>query len=110
MSAITVAVPASKRYPQRIGTQLKWAGKITGTGSYATGGDTLSPKLLGMNVIEGGYVAPSAGFVFELIPQADGTAKVKAFWTGAVVSTALGEVTAAQSLAAATPQVEIIGH
>lgn len=105
MAAITTAVPSSKRYPQRIGTQLRWAGKITGPASYTTGGDTLNPSLLGMNAIDGGLIGVNGGFTFEIIPQPNGTAKLKAY-----VQTTGVEVANTTSLTAAVPFAELIGR
>lgn len=66
--------------------------------SYSTGGEDISlvvnefSQVLGV-VAEGSAATPGA--VFRYDPAAK---KVKAFWTGAAVSTALAEVTAAQDL------------
>jgi hypothetical protein len=88
MAAIVTVTPdPSKRYPQRIGTRLEWEGTITGPASYTTGGDTLSPKLLGMTAIIGGVFSPKAGVIVELIPQTDGTAKLK-MYSGALAEVA----------------------
>jgi hypothetical protein len=105
MAALTTVTPASKRYPQREGTELEWHGTLTGPASYTTGGDTLSPLLLGMTKIDGGLVGgATSGRMFQLIPQADGTAKLKAYAVGGA------EVANATNISADTPFAVIIGH
>ena len=106
MAALTTVTPfASKRYPQRLGTTLQWQGTLTGPGSYTTGGDVLSPALLGMNKIDGGIVGPAtSGRTYQIIPQPNGTALLKAYAVGGA------EVTAATGLTGDTPTALIIGR
>jgi hypothetical protein len=102
-----MAPAGSNRRPQRIGTTLVWVGKITGTASYATGGDTLPAKLLGMNAIEHGLVG-TAGLtstaVIEVLPQSDGSAKIR--WTVAAGT----ELANATNLLAFASQAMFFGH
>lgn len=105
MAALTTVTPAQKRSPQRIGTQLQWQGTLTGPASYTTGGDTVTPALLGMRTILGGLVGgATSGRMFQLIPQADGSAKLKAYAVGGA------EVANATNISADTPFAIIIGH
>ncbi len=116
MSTITVATPASKRTPQRIGTRLEYNGTLTMTASYATGGDTLNAKLLGISKFHGAIIASAGGIVFEFIPDTDpATAKVKAYRQkdpGAAggADIALTEVAAAVDLSALKPYAIIHGR
>jgi hypothetical protein len=70
----------------------------TGSASYGTGGDAL-PGNLGLRNIRGvfqiGQNTASAGILSEWNTT---TAKLQLFWTGALVSTALAEVTAATNV------------
>lgn len=101
-------VPATKRYPQRLGSLDFWMGKITHTASYATGGDTLQARQVGMNVIEGGIIACTlggGGVLFEILPQTDGTGKIRA-----TVATSGAEIANATNLSALTSQCWLWGH
>jgi hypothetical protein len=101
-------IPATKRYPQRLGSLDMWQGKITHTASYATNGDTLQARQVGMNVIEGGIVASTlgaGGALFEVLPQTDGTAKIRAI----VMSTG-AEVANTTNLSALVSQCWLWGH
>lgn len=116
MGTIATVTPFSKRTPGRIGQHLQFAGKLTMSASYATGGDTVSAKVLGMTKIMGGMVSCAGGVVFELIPDTDpATAKVKAYRqkdpaAAGGVDIALPEVANAVDLSALTPFAEIWGR
>lgn len=88
-----VVAGGSNRRPQRIGTTLAWVGKITGSASYATGGDTLPAKLLGMNAIEHGMVGPNilSGNMIEVLAQPDGSVKLR--WVNIGAGTELANAT-----------------
>lgn len=86
--AVTVAPANSGRKPQHIGQRLQWDGVIPMSTSYATGGDTLKASALGMNKISGGIIGEAGLNGYQLIPQTDGSAKIKAIvrTTGAEVA------------------------
>lgn len=98
-------VPTTKRYPQRIGTMLMWFGTLTHTASYATGGDTLTAKSLGMNVIDAGIVMPTGANTFAVLAQTDGTAKLLA-----TVQATAAQVANATNLSASSSFAIIVGH
>lgn len=106
MSTIATVTPiASKRMPGRVGQSLQWLGTITGTASYATGGDTLSPKSLGMNAIEGAIFAPFNNHLIRAIVQTDGS--VKLFITTSNTGAELANTT---SWATEVPFCSVWGH
>jgi hypothetical protein len=105
MSTYTGIVPIGKRYPQRIGSLLIWVGHLTHTASYATGGDTLTAKSLGMNVIEGGMCGSTPANTFAVLVQTDGTAKLLA-----TVQATAAQVANATNLSATSSFVIIVGH
>lgn len=105
MSTIATLTPGSKRSPQRIGTRLEWEGFITMTTSYATGGDTLTAKSLGMDRIDGGIIALELNHYYKVVPQTDGSAKL----LGKVVTTA-AEIANATNLSAEAPYAIIRGR
>lgn len=112
MAAITTVTPATKRYPQRIGTTLQWHGTITGPASYTNGGgDSIVPALFGMTKIDGGVVgAGQGGRVYELVPQTDGSVKLKAFGSNGAAPAALAEIANATNLSGDTPFAFVIGR
>lgn len=107
MSSIATVTPiSSKRSLQRIGTNLAFMGFITGTASYATSGDTLGAKTLGMSEIEGGFISPVGTHTYQVIPNAaDGDAKILIFVTSTGVQ--LGNTV---SWATDVPFALIFGH
>lgn len=106
MSTYTGIVPiSSKRSPQRIGSLLMWIGQLTHTASYATGGDILTPKSLGLTSIEGGMVASTPANTFAVLVQADGTAKLFA-----TVQATAAQLANATNLAATSSFAMIFGH
>lgn len=98
-------VPIGKRYPQRMGTMLVWVGQLTHTASYATGGDTLTAKSLGFNIIEGGFVAPTPLNTFAVLVQTTGDAKLLA----TVQATGV-QLANAQNISATSSFAMIFGH
>lgn len=71
MAAVTSVNPKmGNRRPQVNGTQLEWRGTVNMAASYATGGDTVSAKSLGMTRIEGAIVGSAGGYTFEGIVAA----------------------------------------
>jgi hypothetical protein len=84
---------------------------IVGPASYTTGGDTLSPSALGLTAIQRGIaVAESQAATvgpgeIDVIPQADGTAKLKTF-----VAAGTGENAGAANLSATTWRVVVWGY
>ena len=111
MGAIVTVTPFEKRSPQRIGVRLQWEGNITGPASYDAGGSVLDPKLLGMTKITGGIGGVgSAGRVAQIIPQADGTAKVQVRTSNGAAPAALADFTAAGNLSAETYSCIILGR
>lgn len=107
MSTYSVVTPINpKRSPQRMGTTLLWMGFLTGTTSYATGGDTLDFKSLGFgNAIEGGLVSQFATHVSRVIPQVGGTAKILHFVTSTGV-----EVGNTVNMSTEAPFAILFGH
>lgn len=106
MGAIITVTPDDPRRPQRIGTRLEWRGTIAMAASYATGGDVLDAKTLGMNAITGGLISNFDGTLFRVIPQTPpSTAKLKA-----TVSTTAAEVANATNQSALVPQAVITGR
>lgn len=105
MSTIATVTPVGKRYPQRIGTMLRALTGITGTASYATGGDTLTAKSLGLNVIDGGIMGTFNNHNFRVIPQTTGDAKIMVFVTSTGIE--LGNTV---SWAGDVPFADIWGH
>lgn len=101
-----MAPAGSNRRPQRIGTTLVWVGRITHTASYATGGDTLPAKLLGMNAIEHGLIGPVTNNMLEVLAQPDGSCKVR--W--ASVGGGGVEVANASNLSAFSSLAMFFGH
>lgn len=103
-TAIAKTTPVG-REPQRIGTALEWTGQLQMSASYATGGDTISAKTLGMNAISNGIIGTANGRTFELVAQTDpSTAKIKAY-------TASGtEVANATDVSALQPHSRIRGR
>lgn len=100
------AVPHTKRYPQRIGTMLIWHGNLTPSASYATNGEVITAKSLGMNNIDGGFVQGVKGArLAELVPVAGGvTALLK-------IQTAIGTEAVNATDQSAFPVVaQIWGH
>lgn len=81
MATITTVGPKmGGRRPQRIGTQLHWMGSVNMTSSYATGGDTLTAKILGFSHIEGAIVGSAGGYTFECVTAAGSPdIKIKAY-------------------------------
>jgi len=82
---------------------------VTFDSSYPTGGEALDFTTLGFAsvqaVIDAGGIT-HGGFVYDY----DYTnSKILAYWTGAVVSTALAEVTNATNMAAFTVRLVVIG-
>lgn len=105
MSTFTVLTPIGKRYPQRIGTQLQWNGTITGTASYATGGDTLTAKSLGMNAIEGGIFSCTS-----LLPQVITVAGLLTALVKIIVPSTLAEQANTSNLTAFVFTAILWGH
>lgn len=107
MASIATITPiSSKRSLQRLGTNLAFMGTITGTASYATSGDTLSAKVLGMSEIEGGLMSTVGNHTFQVVPNtADGDAKIIVFVTSTGVQLGNGV-----SWAADLPFSLIFGH
>lgn len=106
------------RKPQRIGTQQVWLGQVFFSNSYATGGDTITAKSLGMWTIDGGISGDAGGYSTEIL-VGQGTTKqdalMKAYRNkdpGAVGGSdiPLPEVAAAVDLHLIGPQVIIWGH
>lgn len=71
---------------------------------YPTGGYTINPASFGMGRIRGMWqVASQTGTPLGVVWQFNkATNKLQAFWTGAVVSTALAEVTATTDFSGTT--------
>lgn len=105
MGTIATVTPSTKRTPQRIGQTLEWEGTFAMSGSYATGGDTLPAKALGMTTIDRGIIAVDVNVYFKIVPQANGDAKILA----KVITTGT-EVANASNLAAFVPFAIIRGR
>lgn len=103
----TAVAPMTKRTPGRIGQHLHFAGTIAMSSSYATGGDLLTAKSLGMNVIMGGVISPKSGYLLEIIPQVGGDALVKAYKGAAGVNV---QETATTDLSAIIAFAEVWGR
>lgn len=116
MGTIATVSKMSARMPGRVGQHLVWEGKVTMPASYATGGDTITAKSLGMSQFMAGQISPAAGVVFEFVIQTDpSTAKIKAYRqkdpaAAGGADIALPEVGNAVDLSALTPQVRITGR
>lgn len=85
--------------------------KITGSSSYATGGDTITAASLGLGSITklvfsgGGDAAAGAGTAaYMAIPVYDtslvNVTKIQVFWTGAGLSGTFAEITSTTNLSA----------
>lgn len=101
----TVTPIAGKKSPQRVGQVLKFEGTIAMSSSYATGGDTLSAKTLGMTAIEEGVIGSFDANLLRIIPQTNGDAKIKA-----VVSNTGAEVANATNLSTVIAAAVINGR
>ena len=102
--AYTFAVSATNA---NRGTQV---GSITPTGTYTTGGDTITAAQFGMNQLFSLDVNPHGGVAFEYIPTNPTSGKLKQFWTGSAVSSALAEVASANaSMSGQALRYEAIG-
>ena len=93
--AVTYAVSDNlEKGPDREGRHLTYHGTITLTGTYATGGFALTANDFQMGYIK--YVWP--GQCWKTTETMDAVydsanEKIKLYWTGAVVSTELDEIT-----------------
>lgn len=79
---------------------------------YPTGGYTLTPGVgipLGAPIFGVLTLGDTGGTTAVILKWNTATSKLQAFWTGAVISTALAEVTAATDLSAFTFTLLIIG-
>lgn len=104
--------------PETLGqTTLKFF-KVTLPTSYTTGGDIITAASLGfrdviaVNVMgvanaAGGATGVMCGWRYSTDPAAG---KLQAFWTGAVVSTALAEVTSTTNLSTMFVYLAVYGH
>lgn len=110
MGAFTATVDADGYSPQdasNAGYAVRC--KLTGSASYATGGDTIAGSTIGLGSITklvitgGGDAAAGAGTAsYQAIPVYDtslvNVTKVQVFWTGAGFSGAFAEITATTNL------------
>ena len=110
--AATVAVSRSQYQAVSFGGFRARLAKITPDTSYPTAGYVLAPKDFGLSEILGvipvglDNTVQTTGVVWQYNIQ---TGKLQAFWTGAVVSTILAEVTNATNLSAQIQHFIVFG-
>lgn len=86
---------------------------ITFDASYLTGGESLTAADLGLTTIThlSSETAAAAAGTTAVVTKYDYTnAKLQAFWTGGVVSTALAQVTSTTDLSAYVCRVRVTGN
>lgn len=91
--------------PEAIGTRRRVTGILTFSSSYATNGDTLVAKELGLDFIDRLFVQAAGGRVFE--PDLPNS-KVKAFQSSGAAS-AMAEVPNATDLSSVVAAFEAVG-
>lgn len=81
--------------------------------SYTTGGDSLTAAMLGLTRViscVASVAHASAGATAVVCRYDHGTSKLQCYWTGAVVSTALAEVTSTTDLHLLKTRLVVFGY
>lgn len=110
--AVAVAKPTNQRRTYNVNGTLKertW--DVTLTGSYATGGESITPASVGLKEISrvNGYVTEASGATTEWVPYWDQTNnKVKLFGAG-TGATGLTEHAAAAYAASTAGRITFVG-
>lgn len=110
--AVTIAFAKDTEGRQRVGKQTVVTGRITPTGTYATGGFAVTAADFGLGSIESLRISGSAfnGTEFNIASWDSANSKIKLGWTGAVVSTELDEITNGDTCTGFVVDVEVKGR
>ena len=103
--AITITI-SERHGPFSVGDNSKIAmGKMTMTGTYETNGFAVTPAMFGLSHIQS--LIMNSAYVNPVYDPA--ASKVALFWTGAVLSNALAEVTNTANVSTGFINYQVIG-
>lgn len=109
--AVTYAFTPDAGGIQVVGRQKQVRGTISLSGTYATGGKTVTPSLFGLSVVEGLDAQLAFKATEALIPLVEsGSWNVKLFWTGGAVSSELDEIANSTNVGGYVFRVTVVGR
>lgn len=92
--AVTIAFAADSNGKQRVGKQRVVSGRITPTGTYATGGFAVTASDFGLSTIETLEVGTARnGTEFMVAHWDSANSKIMLGWSGGAISSELDEIT-----------------
>lgn len=106
MGACTVAIDDSGYSPMDCSVGYAVRCKVTLSGNYATGGDSITPALFGLGNLVKLWIEPAQGYVTE--PRVSNLT-IRMWWSG-TAGAILGEVTAGTVLSAVTVDCVAYGY